>query len=78
MAKSETEGEQQAQGSAEIILKFQNGETRTYKVSGLVYGDLETGTIKIENENGSKFVFLPNPQNHTGKRKRRLKMLHNL
>lgn len=64
--------------SAQLTLKFADGLTRSYEVTGPTSGDPETGFFQIDNENGSKFVFLPNPEFHTGKRKRRLEVLHNL
>ena len=66
------------ENTATITLELITGEVRSYSISGDAYGDLETGAFKIENKNGSKFLFLPNPEFHTGKRKRRLKLLHNL
>lgn len=64
--------------SAELTITFANGDVKTYKIAGEIFGDIETGAFKIENENGSKFLFLPNPEFHTGKRKRRLQFLQNL
>jgi len=64
--------------TATVTLEFADGMVKTYQVSGEVYGDLETGFMELRNENGSKFVFIPNPDNHTGKRKRRLRVLQNL
>lgn len=64
--------------SAKLTLNFANGETKTYEVSGEIFGDIETGAFKILSDNGAKFVFIPNDNNFTGKLKRRLKVLHNL
>jgi len=64
--------------SAKLTLNFANGDTKTYEVSGELFGDLETGAFKIMGDNGNKFVFIPNEDRFTGKRKTRLKLLHNL
>lgn len=78
MAKSETEGEQKGTSSAEVILNFEDGTQRKYKISGTVFADLDAGAVEIRNDNGSRFVFLPNPEFHSGKRKRRLLRLYSL
>lgn len=74
-----TSNSHQASASAELTLKFSDGTVRTYLVDGLLEGDIETGAMRItQDNNGSQFVFIPNPNFFTGKRKRRLIHLYNL
>ena len=69
---------EERESKATLTIEFSDGQVKTLQVSGDVYGDLQTGMFEIRNENGSRFVFLPNPAFHTGKRKRRIINQYNL
>jgi hypothetical protein len=65
--------------SATLTITFENGDVKTLGIhEGEVFVDVETGAFKIESVTGAKFVFIPDERRFTGKRKRRLKLLHNL
>jgi len=69
---------EEKKSSATLTITYANGDVKTYEVSGDVYADIDAGILEIRNDNGSRFVFLPNPAFHTGKRKRRIINQYNL
>lgn len=77
-AFKQTSESEHEESTATLTLKFADGSTKSIGVSGQLFLDRETGAFKIQSVTGSKFVYIPDENRFTGKRKRRIKLLHNL